>query len=123
VLLSVFGSITIISGNPIFIKIKPTLLNILIAIALFVGVYFKKPLFKYLMESAIKMDDQAWLKYSARWAYFFLFLAGVNEFIWRNFPEAFWVNFKVFGMLPLTITFMLCQLPFLKKHAELPGTE
>lgn len=116
IVLSFFGGLTLISGDGIFIKIKPTLVNIVFASILFAGAYMKKPLLKYLMESAFKMDDEAWLKFSLRWGFFFLFLAGLNEVIWRNFSEDFWVKFKVFGMLPISVLFTATQIPFLKKN-------
>lgn len=116
VILSVMGAITIFSGNPLFLKIKPTIVNMLFATILLGGVYYRKGFIKYVMGQALPLTDEGWLKFSFRWGMLFLCLAVLNEIIWRNFSEAFWVQFKVFGMFPLTILFMLTQIPFLKKH-------
>lgn len=116
ILLGIFGGLTIFSQNELFIKIKPTLINMLFAIILIGGVAFKKGFLKYLMGSAMNMSDKAWLTFSLRWGIFFIFLAIVNEIVWRNFDTDFWVKFKVFGMLPLSIGFMVTQMPFLMKN-------
>ena len=120
VLVALFGGLTLIFNDDSFIKMKPTLLNCLFGCTLLIGLYYKKPLLKYLMEVAIQMDDAGWRKLSFRWAIFFFFLALLNEYIWRNYEEAFWVNFKVFGMLPLSIVFMLTQMPMIQKHSISP---
>jgi len=116
VLLGFFGFLTWYMQDPVFIKIKPTIINLLFG-TIFVGGYlFKKPLFKYILQDAIIMDDPAWLTMTLRWGLFFIFLGGLNEFIWRGFSEDFWVNFKVFGMLPITIAFTLSQAPFMMRN-------
>ena len=111
-----FGGMTLWLNNDLFIKIKPTLVNLLFATILLAGVWFKRPMLKYVLQSALTMTDEGWRKLSLRWGGFFIFLAILNECIWRNFPLEFWVNFKVFGMFTLTMLFMLCQLPLIKKH-------
>lgn len=116
ILVGVFGGLTLALDNPIFIKMKPTILNLLFAVILVVGVKIDKPPLKYLMQAAIKMTQQGWKTLSVRWAGFFVFLAIVNEIVWRTQSEAFWVNFKVFGMLPLTMLFLLSQMPLINKH-------
>jgi intracellular septation protein len=116
IILSIMGAITIFSGNPIFLKIKPTIVNTLFAAILLGGVYYRKGLLQYVMGQAIPLTEEGWLKFSFRFAMLFLGLACLNEIIWRNFSEAFWVQFKVFGMFPLTILFMLTHIPFLKKY-------
>lgn len=118
ILLGVFGGITIFSGDDTFIKIKPTLLNLLFAVILFIGCLMKKPLLSYLFEGAVQMTEKNWLILSMRWAYFFVFLAVLNEIIWRNFSTDFWVQFKVFGMLPISLTFALLNIPFILKHSK-----
>ncbi len=122
IILSVMGAITIFSGNPLFLKIKPTIVNSLFAAVLLGGAYFKKGLLKYVMGQAMPLSDEGWLKFSCRFGVFFLFLACLNEVIWRNFSEAFWVQFKVFGMFPLTLLFLLSQVPLLKKHQNSEAT-
>ncbi len=118
-LLALFGFLTIFSGNEIFIKMKPTLINLLFAAILLFGYFSKKPLLKMMLGSAFEIRDQAWLHLSLRWAGFFIFLAFLNEFIWRNFPTDFWVQFKVFGILPISLTFTFLQIPYLLKQQKL----
>lgn len=117
VFLTIMGAVTIFSGNTVFLKMKPTLVNILFSTILLCGVYYKKGLIKYVMGHALPLTEEGWIKFSFRWGMLFLLLACLNEVIWRNFSEDFWVKFKVFGMFPLTIIFMLMQIPFLKKHS------
>lgn len=116
VIISIFGTLTLILQDDVFIKVKPTLVNLIFASILLGGVYFKKPLLKYVMGSAITLNEEGWRILSLRWGFFFLFLAALNEFIWRNFSTDFWVNFKVFGMFTLTILFTFLQIPLMKKH-------
>lgn len=118
ILLGFFGGLTLIFQDELFIKIKPTLINLIFAAILIIGFFMKKGLLKYLMGSAMVMSDEAWLKFSLRWGLFFIFLALVNEVVWRNFDTDFWVKFKVFGMLPLSMIFMVSQMPFLLKNME-----
>lgn len=115
-LLVFFGLITVFTGDTSFIKLKPTILNLGFALILLVGVAFKKGLMKYIFSGTLQMKEKYWIDFSLRWAIFFLFLAGLNEVIWRNFSDDFWVNFKVFGLLPLTVLFTLTQMPFINKH-------
>lgn len=118
-LLGIFGSITVFSGNDIFIKIKPTLLNLVFATILLYGYFAKKPLISYLFGGELKLKSQeAWHQLSLRWALFFIFLAFLNEIIWRNFSLDFWVNFKVFGVLPISIIFTIMQVPFIIKNIK-----
>lgn len=116
VAVAVFGGLTLLLQDEYFIKIKPTLVNMLFATILLAGVWRQKPMLRYLLESAFQMTEQGWLILSRRWGFFFLFLALLNEIIWRNFPTDFWVNFKVFGMFTLTLIFTASQLPLIKKH-------
>ncbi len=118
IILGVFGGLTILLKDDLFIKIKPTIINLIFAAILFYGYFSKKPLLSYLIGDQIKMSDRAWLTLSARWAIFFIFLSILNEIIWRNFSTDFWVQFKVFGMMPLSIIFTLSQLPFMIKEIK-----
>ena len=115
-LLAVFGSITIFSGDSTFIKLKPTFINLIFAAILFVGTLRKKGFLKFVFGNAIEMSEKNWIVFSKRWALFFFCLAILNELVWRNFSENFWVNFKVFGILGLTFLFLLTQLQFLNKN-------
>lgn len=119
VMVAIFGGLTIYLDDPHFIMIKPTIINMMFASVLIGGVIIKKPLIKYIMQHAFEMEDKYWLKFSLRWGLFFIFIAVLNECIWRNFSEEFWVNFKVFGMLTLSIVFTMSQVPFLNTHAKM----
>ncbi len=114
----VFGFLTLWLHNDTFIKMKPTIINSLFALILFGGMFFKKPLLRYALDSTLKLDDLGWQKLTYRWAFFFVFLALLNEVIWRNFSDNFWTSFKVFGVMPLTILFMLAQMPIILKHSQ-----
>lgn len=113
---TIFGGLTLFLQDELFIKMKPTIVNLLFAVILLGGLFYKKPLLKYVLESAIQLSEEGWRILTRRWGLFFIFLGLLNEMIWRNFPTDFWVSFKVFGMLTLTITFTLCQLPLMKKY-------
>ncbi|WP_375665084.1 septation protein A [Bartonella sp. TT121SHDZB] len=114
----VFGFLTLWLHNETFIKMKPTIINSLFALILLGGMFFKKPLLRYALDSTLKLDDLGWQKLTYRWAFFFVFLAILNEIIWRNFSDNFWTNFKVFGVMPITILFMLTQMPIIIKHSK-----
>jgi intracellular septation protein len=115
-LLVIFGSITLISGDVTYIKMKPTFINLLFAVTLTGGALMKKGLLKHIMGSNLVLPEKIWIIFSIRWAIFFCLLAGLNEYVWRHFPEETWVKFKVFGLLSLTIAFTLSQIPFISKH-------
>ncbi|MFT6220408.1 MAG: intracellular septation protein [Lentimonas sp.] len=119
ILLGIFGFLTVFSGNEIFIKIKPTLVNLLFASILLSGYFLKKPLLKMLLGHSLIMQESAWHQLSLRWAIFFIFLAILNEIMWRHFSTDFWVGFKVFGILPITIMFTLFQIPFILRQQKL----
>mgnify|MGYP003302757583 CR=1 FL=1 len=113
ILISFFGGLSIYFDNPVFIYMKPTIINIIFAGILFIGNILNKPLLKHLMGASINMKDEGWFELSKRWVVFFIFLAILNEIIWRNFSKAYgnqptddiWINFKVFGILILTFIF------------------
>lgn len=113
---TVFGGLTLFLHDEYFIKIKPTLLNLLFSSILLGGLYFRRPMLKYLFESAFQLTEDGWRKLSLRWGLFFLFLAGLNEAVWRHFDTDFWVNFKVFGIFSLTMCFTLCQIPLIRRY-------
>ena len=117
ILITLFGGLTIYFNNPIFIYMKPTIINILFALALFFGKYFtKEPVLKKIMGKSIPLTDIGWELLNKRWMFFFFGLAILNECIWRTQTEEFWVNFKVWGMLPITIIFTGFQIPLINKH-------
>lgn len=113
----VMGGLTVALHDPAFIKIKPTIVNLSFAAILLGGVFIgKRGLLKYVLDVAFHLTDEGWKIMSRRWGFFFVFLAGLNEFIWRNFSEDFWVNFKVFGMFTLTIAFAVSQMKLVEKY-------
>ena len=117
ILITFFGGLTIYFNNPVFIFIKPTIINILFGLALIFGRYFtNEPVLKKLMGKSIALTDEGWEILNKRWIFFFLGLAVLNEFVWRTQTEEFWVNFKVWGMLPITIIFTAFQIPLINKH-------
>lgn len=117
-ILGIFGGLTILLKDETFIKLKPTIVNLLFAAILFYGNFVKKPFLSYLLGAQIKVSDASWFILSKRWALYFIGLAALNEIVWRNFPTDFWVQFKVFGMLPLSLIFMASQMPFIMREAE-----
>lgn len=116
----IFGFLTLWLHDDVFIKMKPTIINTLFALILFAGLAFKKSLLGYVFDAALKLDAEGWRKLTVRWAWFFLFLAALNEMVWRNFSDEFWTSFKVFGTIPITIIFMLTQAPLLMRHSIEP---
>lgn len=116
----VFGGLTLLLRDETFIKLKPTIVNLLFAATLFAGLAAGRPLFKVLLGGALQLDEEGWRILTRRWAFFFLFLAALNEVVWRSFTNDFWVSFKVFGIMPITILFTMTQLPLLKRHALEP---
>ena len=116
VLVSVFGGLTIYFDNKVFFYMKPTIINILFALILIYGKFFlKKSLLQLLLENTIKLKDEGWKILTDRWIYFFIFLAFLNEMVWRTQSEEIWVQFKVFGILPITFVFTMFQIKILEK--------
>lgn len=112
----VFGGLTIILEDDTFIKLKPTIVNTLFSAALFIGLQMNKNFLKTVLESALTLDDAGWNKLAVRWAWFFLALAVLNEAVWRTQTTDMWVNFKVFGIMPLTLLFSFAQMPLILRH-------
>ena len=116
-LITFFGGLTLYFDNKIFFYMKPTIINILFAAVLFFGRYFtQKPLLKIFFKNAFDLEDEGWKKLNYRWIGFFLFIAILNEIIWRTQSEAFWVNFKVWGLLPISFLFAASQVPLINKY-------
>lgn len=115
----VMGGLTVALDDSTFIKIKPTIVNSLFATILLSGAFiWKRGLLKYVLDVAFTLTEEGWIVLSQRWGFYFLFLAGLNEVIWRNFSEAFWVDFKVFGMFSLTILFAISQFAVVTKYSK-----
>lgn len=116
----IFGALSIWLQNETFIKMKPTIVNGLFAAVLLGGLFFGKSLLGYVFHSAFKLDDEGWKKLTLRWGLFFVFLAVLNEVVWRNFSADTWVAFKVWGTMPITIIFTLSQMPLIMRHSLEP---
>ncbi len=114
----VFGGLTLWLQDDHFIKIKPTMVNGLFAAILFVGLATGRLFLKIVFGEVMRLTDQGWRILTFRWAFFFVFLAGLNEVMWRFFSTDTWVAFKVFGIMPLTFIFALCQIGILKKYED-----
>jgi intracellular septation protein len=131
----VFGSLTLILHDDTFIKMKPTVVNALFAAALLGGLAFHQSLLRYVFGDVYKLKPEGWTILTLRWGLFFLFLAVLNEVVWRGADALIadgtaatdlWVNFKVWATTPITIVFTLFQLPLLTKYApdaEHPAAE
>ena len=117
IFITLFGGLTIYFDNPVFIYVKPTIINILFGLALLFGKYFtEEPLLKKMLGNSLKLDDEGWKILNNRWVYFFFSLALLNEMVWRTQSEEFWVNFKVWGILPLTLFFTAFQISIINKY-------
>ena len=110
-----FGGLTIYFDNDIFFKMKPTIINVLFAVILYGGILINKPLLKYLLGAALKLEETGWKILTQRWIGFFIALAILNEIVWRTQSTDVWVNFKVFGILPITFIFTALQMFLINK--------
>src|SRR5262245_22299537 len=116
VLVLIFGGLTLWLSNENFIKIKPTILYSMFAAVLVGGLAFNRLFIKYLLGQTLQLADPAWRALTWRWSVFFLALAIINEFVWRNSSTDTWVAFKVWGVFPMTLLFALSQAPFIARH-------
>lgn len=112
----VFGALTMWLESSLFIKIKPTIVNTLFGAILLGGLWFGKPLLRYVLDVAFNLTEEGWRILTLRWGIFFLFLAVLNEVVWRNFTEAQWTGFKLYGVMPITILFGILQMPVLMRY-------
>lgn len=117
VVVSVFGGLTLYLQDDTFIKLKPTIINCLFGFTLLGGLAFGKSFLRTVFGTAFELDEEGWMKLTLRWGIFFLVLAAVNEIVWRNFSEGFWVGFKFWGMTGLSMLFVLSQMPLMMRHA------
>jgi intracellular septation protein len=117
VIVLIFGGLTLWLQDDVFIKMKPTIVNLLFGTALLGGLWFGRPLLGYVFDSVFRLTDEGWRKLTFRWGLFFFVLAALNEVIWRSFSTDVWVSFKVFGIMPLTVLFTLTQMPLIQRHA------
>ena len=112
----VFGGLTLFFQDDTFIKLKPTIVNCLFGAVLLGGLAFGKPLLPYALETVFDLDTAGWWKLTFRWGLFFFVLAALNEIVWRTQTTDFWVAFKVWGVMPLTMLFAVAQTPLMIKH-------
>ena len=117
ILVCVFGLLTVLTGDSKFIKLKPTIIYLGFAFTLLGFAYYKNYIIKHLFASMFNLPDKILKKLSILSGLFFMALAVLNEIIWRNFPEEFWVKFKVFGTIPSIMIFIISQLFFLRKYS------
>ncbi|MBL8906941.1 MAG: septation protein A [Rhizobiales bacterium] len=118
----VFGALTLWLHDETFIKVKVTLINAMFGAALLIGLAFGQLFLRLVMGEAIRMTDEGWRKLTVRWGIFFFAMALLNEAVWRTQSTDFWVNFKVFGLLPISLVFALAQAPLMTRHMiEEPG--
>ena len=114
----IFGALTLWLHDDLFIKIKPTIVNGLFSALLLGGLFiFRVSLLRYVFDAAFQIDEEGWHKLTIRWGLFLAVMAVVNEVLWRNFSTDFWVAFKVWGNLPITIAFTLAQMPLIVRHS------
>ena len=117
ILIALFGGLTLYFDNKIFFYMKPTIINLLFAGILFFGKYFtKKPLLKIFFKTAMDLENEGWKKLNDRWIVFFILIAILNEIVWRTQSEVFWVNFKVWGLLPISFVFAASQISLINKY-------
>lgn len=121
VIIVVTAGLALFSGNKIIFYMKPTIVNALFGIAAIGGVFMGYNVIRILLGDAFKLPEKAWDQLAIRWGLFFFVLAIINEVVWRTQTEDFWVGFKVFGFLPITLLFTLSQIPFIKRHGGLDG--
>ena len=121
IIVVVFGGLTLVLHDATFIKVKPTIIYALFGAVLIGGLVFNRPLLGVVFDSLFDMTEEGWRKLTLRWAIFFFALAVLNEIVWRNTSTDVWVDFKVFGVLPLTFLFGALQMPLLKKYAVEPA--
>jgi intracellular septation protein len=112
----IFGGLGLYFKNDTFIKVKPTVIYGLFAAALFFGLAARRPMLQIMFDGALSLSAEGWRLLTWRWAFFFLFLAALNELVWRHVSQGAWVTFKSFGFLPLTLAFALAQTPLILKH-------
>jgi intracellular septation protein len=111
-----FGALTFLFHDELFIKLKPTIVNSIFGAVLLGALAFGKPLLPIVLDSVMRLTEEGWRKLTLRWGVFFFVLAAINEIVWRTQTTDFWVSFKAFGIMPITIAFALAQVPLIMKH-------
>ena len=116
VIVFIFGGLTLYLNDETFIKLKPTIINLLFCGTLLIGLMFGKSFLKTVLGETVAIEDEGWRKLTLRWGLFFGFLALLNEGVWRNFSTDIWVWFKTFGILPITIAFAMSMIPLMNAY-------
>lgn len=114
--IGIFGGLTLWLDDERFLKMKPTIVQGLFSLILFGGLAVKRPLLKLVMDQAWPMDQEGWRRLTLRFAFFFAAMAALNELVWRTQSTDFWVTYKVFGILGLTVLFVMTQTPLMQRH-------
>jgi intracellular septation protein len=122
VVVIVFGTLTLVLHDETFIKVKPTIIYGLFATVLGGGLLFGRSFIAIMFDQVFNLTPKGWRLLTLRWALFFLGMAILNEIIWRTQSKDFWVNFKVFGAIPLTMIFAMMQMPLTKRYHLEPAT-
>lgn len=116
VVVTVFGGLTLALNDSLFIKIKPTIVNTLFGLILLGGLVMGRLFLPMVLDSVMRLTEEGWRKLTLRWGLFFFVLALLNEVVWRTQTEDFWVGFKVWGIMPITLAFALSQTPLILRH-------
>lgn len=111
-----FGALTLALDNETFIKLKPTVVNLLFAAILGGGLLLRLRLLEKLFDTVLQLTERGWQLLTVRWMLFFVVLAALNEIVWRTQTTEFWIQFKLFGIMPLTVVFSLMQLPLIARY-------
>ena len=122
IVVMVFGTLTLVLHDDTFIKLKPTIIYTLFGGILLGGYIFDRPFLAILFDSMFHLTPEGWRKLTLRWALFFLVMAVLNEAVWRTQSTDFWVNFKLFGFVPLTFLFAAAQVPLMSRYASDPAS-
>lgn len=112
----IFGALTLILHDKTFVFLKPTIINGLLSCGVFGGLVLRKNPVKLLLGTALSLPERIWTMLAVRFGLFYAFLAGLNIVIWQSFSEAFWVNFRLAGIIPITLVFLLANFPLISKH-------
>jgi intracellular septation protein len=123
VAVTIFGALTFLLHDELFIKLKPTIVNSLFGATLLGALAFGKPLLPIVLDSVMHLSEEGWRKLTLRWGLFFFVLAALNEVVWRTQTTDFWAGFKAFGIMPLTIVFALTQVPLIMRCEVKPSEE